>query len=528
MGFYMSPGVYTNEIDVSNIVGSVSSASAGTVGYALKGSLSRKLITSPQNWLKEYGNPVPGQWFGYSALAYLAQGNQLTCVRVVNGALYGGVQICQTGGVNAAIPVGVSDPVFDYHSSYPNVLFNIFGKDPGSWNNGIAIEILNINAVAYTFDIQVLTQDSDGNWQPVPNEKWTVSRKQQLDGYGRQQYLETAINGFSQYIIVSDNTAIANTVMPLPQATVLALANGSDGVAVTNTQIEAGWALFADPEQVDVRILIEAGNTDPAIALAMQAIAEGRKDCVALFDMPYAQLTSVDSMVAWRQSLGIDSSYCALYAPWLTIQDQFSDSVIDVPPSGYAAGVMAYTDYVSQPWYAPAGFNRGNLNVLAADVIFNQGDRDTLYSNGINMIQTWPSRGTVIWGQKTLQVKASALDRLNVRRMLIVLEKSIAIALQNFAFEPNNDLTRFRVTAMCTTFLDTLAAQGAFQTETGDKGYQVVCDTTNNTPAIIDDNQLNVDIYVKPSRSAEFIQLSVIITNTGVNFAEIIAQGVAG
>jgi phage tail sheath protein FI len=189
---------------------------------------------------------------------------------------------------------------------------------------------------------------------------------------------------------------------------------------------------------------------------------------------------------------------------------------------------MAYNDYVAQPWYAPAGFNRGSLNILEADFIFNQGDRDALYSAGINPVQTFKGRGTVIWGQKTLQIKASALDRLNVRRMLIVLEKSIAISLQDFAFEPNSVLTRFKVSAMVTSFLDTLSAQGAFQTEAGDRGYRVVCDTTNNTPDVIDRNELHVDVFVKPSRAAEFIQLQVIVTNTGVSFDELIAQGALG
>jgi hypothetical protein len=192
---------------------------------------------------------------------------------------------------------------------------------------------------------------------------------------------------------------------------------------------------------------------------------------------------------------------------------------------------MAYNDYVGKPWTAPAGSNRGRLNVLGisgptGDLVFTEGQRDVLYVDGINPLQTFKGGGQVIWGQKTLQKKASALDRVNVRRLLIIIEKAMAISLRDFVFEPNDEVTRFRVEALLNSYLEDLSAQGAFQTEGGDQGFHVVCDETNNTSTIIDRNELHVDVFVKPSRAAEFIQLQTIITATGASFEELIARGV--
>jgi hypothetical protein len=181
---------------------------------------------------------------------------------------------------------------------------------------------------------------------------------------------------------------------------------------------------------------------------------------------------------------------------------------------------------VANVWYAPAGFNRGILNVLGLTDVFTQGERDALYVAQINPLQTFRGEGNVIWGQKTMQTKPSALDRVNVRRLLIILEKAISVSLKYFVFEPNSENTRLRITSMCESYLDTLSAQGAFQTELGDKGYMVVCDSTNNTPDTIDRNELHVDVFVKPSRAAEIIELGVIITSTGASFTELVSRNV--
>jgi hypothetical protein len=527
MSIYVSPGVYVRERDLSNVIPSLSTTIGAIVGFSRKGNVNDLvLITSPQQFITEYGTPEIGQYFHYSALAFLEKGSRLYCMRVVNGALYGGAWFIKQGGIgtNQALLMGASTPSY-VQVSGQDILFYVYAKDPGAWNNNISIVVENIVAADYAFDIVVYQKDADGNRTAL--ERWTVSRKTQTDGYGKQMYLEDKINGFSQYIVVADNKVEADTVLPGAQASYLDLGGGADGSAVTDGQVNAGWDKFSSPENVDIRILINAGYTSTSVQTKMKTVAEGRADCLAVLDMPYAQLTSVSSMITWRQtSQNFNSSYTALYAPWLKIYDQWNDKTVSVPPSGYVAAQYAYNDYVANPWDAPAGFTRGLLNILSVTNVFTQGERDSLYSAQINPVQMFRGEGNAIWGQKTEQTKDSALSRINVRRLLITLEKAISVSLRSYAFEANNEITRMRVTATLEQYLDVLSARGAFQTELGDKGYRVVCDTSNNTPATIDLNELHVDVYLKPIRSAEFIQLQAIITTTGASFDELITRNV--
>jgi len=529
MGIYVSPGVYTKEVDLSNIIQSLSTTTAAIVGASNKGDTTQiRLITNTQQFVEEYGEPVLGNYFHYSALAFLENGNKLWCYRVQNSALYSGVDIKTSDSVqsNAAIDSGVTSP--DYVStSGQDDLFQIYSKDPGLWGNDLGIRISGVDETTYEFKITVYLKDENSIYQEL--ETWTVSRKHQLDGYGSQQYLETAINGFSDYIVVADSptATYADTVLPKVQATTLVFTEGSNGSTVADSHYITGWGLFENPDDVDIRIMIGGGQTSVNVQTELKRIAEARKDCIAILDVPLAETTSAASTVAWREvTQNFNSSYCALYSPWVKVYDSYNSTIVTLPPSGYVASQIAYNDYVTEVWYAPAGLNRGLLNVLSVVPVYTQGERDTLYETGINPLQTFRGEGNVVWGQKTEQTKASALDRINVRRLLITLEKAMAVSLRSFTFEPNSEITRFRIVAMLESYLDILSAKGAFQSELGDKGYSVVCDTTNNTPATIDRNELHVDVFIKPSRAAEFIELSVIVTATGATFSELIARGV--
>jgi len=542
MTLYLSPGVYVAEKDVSDIVPRVASASAAIVGYSSKGSVDNiMLITDDQQFIDEYGEPDPtsGHYFHYAALAYLKRGNTLYCLRVHNGALHGGVNIMVTTSSesNAAFTSGQSSSSFGGESPYlDDILFQIMGANPGVWNNRIGIKIQNVKDGAdpvptdqYTFEIVVYWQDDDGNWAQV--EKWKVSRKHKVDGYGKDLYLEDKINDISRYIVVADNTSLADTALPKTQATRLDFACGNDGSAITSSQLVNGWNEFANPDEVDVRLLINGGETAVAVQTKMRDVAESRWDCIAILDIPWASTGSITDMVTFRTTTqNFNSSYCALYGPWVQIHDSYNDKLVYVPPSGYVAAQCAYNDYVADPWDAPAGFNRGVIDdalkvTLSTGKITSEGDRDTLYQYQINPIQTFRGEGHVIWGQKTLQKKTSALSGVNVRRLLIVLEKSMAISLRSYVFEGNTEVTRFRVRSLLNEYLERLEAQGAFQTEAG-RGFHVVCDETNNTPAVIDDQVLAVDVFVKPVRAAEYIKLQAIITTTAASFEELIARGV--
>ena len=547
MGFYLSPGVFIRERDISNIIPAVATTVGALVGYSAKGTLDVNLVTNRQQFINEYGEPIPGNYFHYTALAFLENGTRLYCRRVVHSdALYSGMHIKDEDEAsdNEAFDTGQLTSEFYDQSSVSGELFSIFAKDPGVWGDNVSIIIKNVKdgteseeTEKYTFEIDVYYKDSEGTTSKVEN--WKVSRKTKVDGYGKQLYLETKINDYSAYILVADNTSRADTIVPKENSTAVLLDGGDDGATVTASDIvgtesaETGWYGFYNPDDVDVRILLGGGflSTHSAadivtIQTAMKAVAESRKDCVAILDVPEDECLDVDDILTYRNTTqNFNSSYTALYAPWVKVNDAYNDMVVNLPPSGYVGSQLAYNDYVGESWSAPAGFNRGILNVLSLTKVFTSGERDSLYEANINPLQLFRGEGIVIWGQKTQQKKASALDRINVRRLLIVIEKAVAISLRSFAFEPNDEMTRFRVSGIVTEYMDTLSARGAFQTEAGDDGFMVICDATNNTPAVIDLNELHIDVFIKPIRAAEFIQLQTIITTSGASFEELISRG---
>lgn len=566
MGNYVSAGVYSIETDISQVVPTISTTTAAIAFPSNQGDCTQILqMSNTQQFIAEYGTPVLGNPGHYSALAFLANGSQLWCYRVMNGAKYGGVNIAYTGGTSAAISTGftantTSYPTFVYTSGQ-DTLFQIYAKDPGTWNNNIAVAITNVgpgnagpvSSAQYEFDI-VVYELVNGVYNVV--ETWTnVSRQTQLNGYGQQEYLMTMINGNSNYIWVADNTGQAAGVMPLAtplnsnnQPIPLALAQGSNGSPVTDAQMGGpigsgiGWDNFSSPENVDVRILIgagaggpmgSAGTTTVATQLVMLNIAEYRKDCMAIFDVPLSYCTNSTTVVNWATNIqDFNSSYCALYAPWVQTYDSYNATLVSLPPSGFVASQYAYNDFVQNTWYAPAGLNRGVLPVLGivnatGPLVWVQGDRDLLYTNGVNPLQTFRGEGNVIWGQKTQQFTASALNRVNVRRLLIVIEKSISIGLLNFVFQPDNQDTWFQIQAMMESYLDQLSAGGAFNTSASDpNGYYVQIDASNNPPQAIDSNTLYINLFVKPISVAEFIQLNVIVTPSGASYTELVSQGV--
>ena len=213
----------------------------------------------------------------------------------------------------------------------------------------------------------------------------------------------------------------------------------------------------------------------------------------------------------------VDTNYSAIYGNWLKTYNAFSNNYIWVPASGYAAATFANSDTATQPWFAPAGLNRGQL-LNVTDIAFNpnQKQRDYLYTISVNPIVLFSGEGYVLFGQKTLQALPSAFDRINVRRLFLVLERATNKALKHFVFEPNTVFTRTRLVNTINPLFDLAKnTQGLYD-------YLVVCDQRNNTPAVIDNNQLNVDIYIKPVRAAEFILVNFIATTTSQNFNELI------
>ena len=269
-----------------------------------------------------------------------------------------------------------------------------------------------------------------------------------------------------------------------------------------------------------------------SVAIPLINFAENtRKDCVAVIDPPrYLFVKGKDAKVIEQENsnftldifeplkkiASLDSNYATMYANWIKLYDGYSGRRFWCPFSGYAASCFARNDAVAQPWSAPAGLNRGTFNCLDIAINPNQKQRDRFYELSVNPVCFFTGDGHVIMGQKTLQVKPTAFDRLNVRRLFLTLERSVSRTLKYFVFEPNTEFTRTRIVNTITPIFEFAKnTQGLYD-------YLIVADTRNNTPDTIDNNELIVDIYLKPVRTAEFILVNFIATRTSQNFSELL------
>ncbi len=311
------------------------------------------------------------------------------------------------------------------------------------------------------------------------------------------------------------------------------LKNGTDDYAVTAGELETAYDKFADTETVDVNLIIGgrgggAGNTsasqDTHVTMLTDFV-ETRKDCVA-FVSPYRAATvGVTSSTTATENvkdafqLCPSSSYVVFDSGYKYQYDKYNDVYRYVPMNGDIAGLCAYTDNVADPWFSPAGLNRGNIRgAIKLSYTPKQSERDILYRHRINPIVDFPGLGVVMFGDKTALAKPSAFDRINVRRLFLVLEKAIATAAKYMLFEFNDEFTRAQFRNMVEPFLrDVQGRRGIFD-------FKVVCDSSNNTPEVIDRNEFIGDIYIKPARSINFITLNFIAVRTGVEFEEVVGK----
>jgi phage tail sheath protein FI len=310
--------------------------------------------------------------------------------------------------------------------------------------------------------------------------------------------------------------------------TTVSLANGADA-APTDANLETAYGLFNNKDLINVNLIL-TGAADPTLqnyiitSLAMPGSVggTGRGDCVAFVSPPQAAVVNntgseVSAIQTWLTSLNAYSSYAVADSGWKYMFDKYNNVYRWVPLNGDIAGLCVFTDSVRDPWFSPAGFNRGTIkNCIKLAWNPNQAQRDTLYPQGVNPVVTFPGQGTILYGDKTLQNKPSAFDRINVRRLFIVLETAISQAAQASLFELNDDFTRAQFVSMVTPFLRDV------QGRRGITDFKVVCDTTNNTAQVIDTNQFVGDIYIKPARSINYIQLNFVAVATGVDFSTVV------
>ena len=392
--------------------------------------------------------------------------------------------------------------------------------------------------------LHIVVADENGAFSGIPGtilETYkNVSRASNSKTVGGQtNFYKTVINQSSEYVYcakdlsgAATNTALNIITSTNKKPTFYSFVSGQDGSSESTVSlgvVSSGYDFYKSSEDVDVSLILQGkpiGGSGTSYQLAnyiIDNICETRKDCIALISPDDAVVTGNPGnealkLVDWRNSVH-DSSYAVIDSGYKYMYDRYNDVYRYVPVNGDIAGLCARTDSNRDPWWSPAGFNRGQIkNLVKLRWNPRQADRDILYKNGINPIVSFPGQGTVLYGDKTLQSKPSAFDRINVRRLFIVLEKAIAVASKFFLFEFNDEFTRAQFKSLITPYLRDV------QGRRGITDFLVVCDGTNNTGERIDRNEFWGDIYIKPARSINFIQLNFVAVSTGVQFSEIVGK----
>jgi hypothetical protein len=568
--FTTSPGVAISEIDNTFLTGQPVQAGAAIIGPTVKGPVENPiLVTSYSDFVAIFGDTFISGGQAQSYLTSIAAynyfnygGTSLLVARVVTeSANWSSAQSTTISAyLNAAsasfVLETISEGVIMNNSSS---VIGASGSLVSGSENSVRWEITNSNTGSGTFNVLVRRgNDTENNkvilesWNNLtldPNSNRYIAQVigDQVLNYNsstNQMELSGSYPNNSKYIRVksvnyptpnyfdANGIAVNAYTASIPQngsgsavgsfsgaiGTVNSTINLYDTIS-TNTQglVGASYnnmiALLGNAEAYQFNLLFTPGLTNDNHAAQVTSIIN---NTIARGDNMYVvDLVDYNSTVgeAVTQAQSRDTSYAAAYWPWVRIIDPATGRQVWVPASTVIPGVYAFNDRVSAPWFAPAGINRGGLNtVLQAQLKLTQGNRDTLYSNNINPIATLPKQGVVVYGQKTLQKSQSALDRVNVRRLMIELKSYIKQIADTVVFEQNTIATRNSFVARVTPFLE------GIQQKQGLYAYKVVMDDTNNGPAVIDQNQLVGQIYIQPTRTAEFISLDFILMPTGAEF----------
>ena len=559
----ISAGVLARENDQSFITQGPVTVGAAIIGPTAKGPVEiPTVVTSYSEYQNKFGSTITSGSNVYSYFTSIAAynyfqngGETLLVSRVVNGAYTPAVTTLD--GEENAVSVTfktIGEGILMNSSSSVNTDGSM---DSGSADN-VRWEVLNSNTGSGTFDLLVRRGNDITNDKSVL-ETWTnlsldpfssnyVAKRigDQTSTYtadGTSYYLQTsgAYPNASRYIRVSavnattpnylDNSGVAKSAytasIPIVQAGGFISATGDvkdaakfyDEITSTDTQglVGADYAnminLLSNSDDYKFNVLITPGLYDADYTTQLTSIisnTQNRGDNLFILDPVKhgATVTDVTSQAASR-----NTSYAASYWPWVQVIDPDTGRQVWVPASTLMAGVFAYNDSVSEPWFAPAGINRGGLGqVVRPERKLAQATRDALYTNKVNPIASFPGTGVVVYGQKTLQTKSTALDRVNVRRLLIAMKSYIAGVAQNLVFEQNSAATRNNFLAQVNPYLE------GIQQKQGLYAFKVVMDETNNTADVIDRNELIGQIYVQPTKTAEYIYLDFNVTPTGVAF----------
>ena len=560
MAFMLSPGVLVTEKDLTAVVPAVATTAGGFAGAFQWGPVDQVTTVDSENTLvNTFGKPNSTTFQSFfTAANFLSYGNNLQVIRVVDKATATNASV--SGGANALLITNETSYTSLYSSGSGSRAGEWSAKYAGSLGNSLKVSMADANtwstwAYATNFDaapststyvsdkggshdeLHVIVIDEDGQFTGTAGtvlEKFPFASKASdaKKSDGTSAYYKDVLNTQSQYVwwmkhtanVASGtswgSTANASLYANLTANVTVSLSGGVSADSPTDGNITSALSVFANDEAYDISLLPLGAASATVVNYAISSVAEVRKDVIVfaspeLSDVVNNAGSEATDVTAFRDSL-TSSSYAVLDSGWKYQYDRYNDVYRWIPLNGDTAGLAVRTDFVADPWFSPAGFNRGQVkNVVKLAYSPSKTDRDTLYKKGVNPVVTFPGNGTVLFGDKTLLAKPSAFDRINVRRLFIVLEKAIATAAKFQLFEFNDPFTRAQFRNLVEPFLRDV------QGRRGITDFKVVCDESNNTAQVIDTNNFVADIFIKPARAINFIQLNFIATRSGISFEEV-------
>ena len=564
MAFQLSPGVNVSEVDLTTIVPSVPTSIGAFAGIFQWGPIGEIVTVSDEvNLVERFFKPNSDNYeYWFSAANFLAYSNNLKVVRAASIAT---TRNAVSNG--SAVLIKNDDAYEDNFSSGASTYGEFAARYAGALGNSLQVSLCDANtftgwAYASQFtstpgtstytsnaggandEIHIIVIDQDGQitgTQGSVLEKYAFVSKASdaKDDSGNTNYYKNVITNKSKYIhwlshptanagasyanatSTWGTTATNKSFSKLSANVTISLIGGADGT-VSTANVVTAYDEFDNADSVDISLVV-SGPADATVVTSLISMAETRKDCLVFVSPEKADCvdnagSEVTDIKAYRDTL-TSTSYAVLDSNWKYQYDKYNDVYRWVPLNGDIAGLCARTDLERDPWFSPGGLNRGIIkNAIKLAWNPTKTNRDDLYVKGINPVVTFQGEGIVLFGDKTLLSKPSAFDRINVRRLFIVLEKALARAARFSLFEFNDQFTRAQFVALVEPFLrDVQGRRGIYD-------FRVVCDESNNTPEVVDRNEFVGDIYIKPARSINFIQLNFVAVRTGVSFDEVVGK----
>ena len=556
-----SPAVVVREIDLTGGVPNVQSTTGAFVGAFTTGPTNKRvLVNNEAELVATFGAPTDSNAVDFlTATQFLRYSGSLYVTRAIDSSGYA------HASDGTAAQVGDQDQF-----EAGTWTGNFFARQPGTVGNGIAVKFwkgdsANTNFSTWTYsgsfngapgtsnsvvakgssddEFHIVVVDSDGL---ITGTKGTVLETFEdvsiltdaKDYQGVSQFATEVVNNTSDYIYLNNIAALANyggtsalNTSYAESATVdssYLLTGGANGADVSLSDILYGWDLYEDKDQVEIDFMIardmnDSTNQNTLVNDLVATARLGRKDCMVVASPTKKAVIGVTSdadkvtkIVAQTDGY-TKSSYLTVDGNFLKVYDKYNDKYRWIPSCSTVAGCMAATDVNRAAWFSPAGSRRGQMfGITSLAFSPTKGQRDVLYKAGVNPIANIPGQGALLFGDKTKLGRISAFDRINVRRLFLILERAIGKAAEQVLFELNDEFTRAEFVNIVEPVLREV------QGRRGITDFRVVCDETNITPAVIDRNEFKADIFIKPARSINYVTLSFVAVRTGVDFEEVV------